>query len=252
MQKIDKTLLARNIKYIAEQKGMKIGALEKKIDVSTGYFSRLANEESKSGSSQLDIIFQAANILEISINMLISADLSSLTPNEKLLFEFFDKVQKDTAEENIVWEMESQKMLNDEDYASKHPLFQMDEYDNFYYKSQFDTDALISADCFKCAINGTTLYLMSVFCKETNSNGFELYFVTKRKFKQDLMKNLKEKTVVEKICKAYPNSNLYNQISSLYNDAAESSRHLKLSDSVLSTIKEYINQPQQNDGGFPF
>lgn len=252
MQKIDRTLLARNIKYLAEQKGIKIGALEDKIKVSTGYFSRLANEDAKPGSSQLDIIFAAADVLKISISTLVSADLSSFTQNEKLLSEFFDKLQKDTAEENLAWELESQKMLDDEDYASRHPLFYIDEYDNLYYKSQFDTDAILSADCFNCAINGTTLYLMSVFCKETNSNGFELYFVSNNKIMQDSAKRPKQKTVVEKICKAYPKSNLYSQISSLYNDAAESSRHLKLSDSVLSTIQGYIKQPSQNDGDFPF
>lgn len=250
MQNINKTLLARNIKYLAEQKGIKIGSLEDKIGVSTGYFSRLANEESKPGSSQLDIIFAAANVLKISINTLVSSDLSSFTQNEKLLSEFFDKLQKDTEEENLVWEMESQKMLNNDDYISKHPLFNFNKFGNFYYKSKFDTDASLSSDCFKCAINGTILYLMSVFCNETNSNGFELYFVSKKKVMQDLMKPIQQKIVVEKICKAYPKSNLYNQINSLYNDAAESSRHLKISDSVLSTIQEYIKQSSQNGEGF--
>lgn len=250
MQNIDKTLLAKNIKHLAEQKGIKIGALEDKIGVSTGYFSRLANEEAKSGSSQLDIIFSAANVLKISINTLISTDLTSFTPNEKLLSDFFDTLQKDTAEENLVWELESKKMLNDEDYISKHPFFYMDEYGNFYYKSKFDTDASIADDCFKCSINEKTLYLMSVFCKELNSNGFELYFVSRFSISQGLTKTLKQSISVEKICKAYPKSNLYNQINSLYNDAAESSRHLKLSDSVLSTIKGYIKQSSQVDAGF--
>lgn len=252
MQNIDKTLLARNIKYLAEQKGIKIGALEDKIGVSTGYFSRLANEESKSGSSQLDIIFSAANVLKISINMLISTDLTSFTPNEKLLSDFFDVIQKNTTEEDLVWELESKKMFDDDEYMFNHPLFCRDDYDNFYYKSRFDKDASLSGDCFKCSINEKTLYLMSVFCKELNSNGFELYFVSRFSISQGLKKTLKQSISVEKICKAYPKSNLYNLINALYNDAAESSRHLKLSESVLSTIQGYIKQSSQDDGGFPF
>lgn len=246
MQNIDKTLLAKNIKYLAEQKGIKIGVLEDKIGVSTGYFSRLANEESKQGSSQLDIIFAAANVLKISINTLISTDLSSFTPNEKLLSEFFDTLQKDTEKGSLLWDLESKKMFDDYDFVLKHPLFNS-EGD---YHSEFDNDAIINGDGYNCDIKnvkGTnTLYLMNVFCKETNAIGFELYFLIP--FFDETIGT--SSYYVEKICKAYPKSNLYNQISLLYNDAAESSRHLKLSDSVLSTIQGYIKQSTQADAGF--
>lgn len=92
------------------------------------YFSRLANEESKQGSSQLDIIFAAANVLKISMNTLISTDLTSFTPNEKLLSEFFDTLQANTEKGKLVWDLESKKMLDDFNYASSHPLFYIGNY----------------------------------------------------------------------------------------------------------------------------
>lgn len=249
MQNIDKTLLAKNIKYLAEQKGIKIGALEDKIGVSTGYFSRLANEESKSGSSQLDIIFSAANVLKISINMLISTDLTSYTPNERLLSDFFDILQKDTEKGSLEWDVESKKMFDDYEFTTGHPLYYSEKSTPFYH-SQFDTNISVNDDCYKCTLKNarkeSTLYLMNVYCKETNSKGFELYFSTPF-FDEDIGM---PSNYVEKICKAYPKENLYNQINVLYNDAAESSRHLKLSDSVLSTIQGYIKQSVQADASF--
>lgn len=244
MQNIDKTLLAKNIKYLAEQKGIKIGTLEDKIGVSTGYFSRLANEESKPGSSQLDIIFAAANVLKTSINTLVSTDLTSFTPNEKLLSDFFDTLQKNTEKGSLVWDLESKKMFDEDVFDRKHPLF---NYEGDYH-SLFDADAFVNGDCYKCVLKNenavTTLYLMSVFCKETNSAGFELYFL------KPLNRTIGKPFKVEKICNAYPKSNLYNQINDLYNNAAESSRHLNLSASVLSTIQGYIKQSLQADEVF--
>lgn len=83
---------------------------------------------------------------------------------------------------------------------------------------------------------------MNVYCQETNLNGFELYFFNKNVIPASFQ--------IEKICKVYPNSNLYSQINALYNDASESSRHLKLSDTVLSTIQEYIELSSRTDEDF--
>lgn len=244
MQNINKTLLAKNIKYLAEQKGIKIGILEDKIGVSTGYFSRLANEESKTGSSQLDIIFAAANALKISINTLVSTDLTSFTPNEKLLSEFFDTLQKNTEKGSLVWDLEPKKMFYGAVSDQKHPL---SNYEGDYH-SLFDTDVIVNGDCYKCVLKNenavTTLYLMNVFCKETNSAGFELYFF------KPLNITIGRTFKIEKICNAYQESNLYNQINDLYNNAAESSRHLNLSSSVLSIIQGYIKQSSRADEGF--
>lgn len=67
-------------------------------------------------------------------------------------------------------------MLNDEDYISKHPFFYMDEYGNFYHKLKFDTDASIADDCFKCSINKTFLYLMTVFLQRCQFQEFRAVF----------------------------------------------------------------------------
>lgn len=239
MSKFSRTLLGKNIKFLATQKGIKLGDLEGQVEVSTGYFSRLLNEDSKNSSTLMDTICKVAEKLGTSVNTLISTDLSALTPNERLLSNFFDKLEKDTSESVLIWDLETKNQLDNPAYQSNHPLFaNNDPYGNgfdLYYRSLFDTDATIAGDGYRVIVNNKLLYLIKTSYPQNEHTGFEVYFYSN--FRGN---------IVEKICKAYPESDLFYQLEDLYNAAAESSRHVKLSESVLGTIDGYMN-PKPDD-----
>ena len=239
MSSFNRILLGKNIKYLAAQKGIKLGDLESQVEVSTGYFSRLLNEDGKNSSTLMDTICNVAEKLETSVNTLISTDLTALTPNETLLSKFFDKLGKDTAESILIWDLETKNQLDNPSYQANHPLFgNADPFGNsydFYYRSLFDTDAKIAGDGYRVVVYNKLLYLMKTSNPQNNSTGYEMYFFSNYRGNS-----------VEKICKAYPESDLFNQIEDLYNAAAESSRHVKLTESVLGTIDGYMS-PKKED-----
>ncbi len=239
MSNFDKTLLGKNIKFLATQKGIKVGDIETEAGVSTGYLSRLANEDNKNNFPIMDLIFLISKKFDVSINTLLSVDFSNLTPNEILLSQFFDKLNKDTENNKIIWELDSKEKLESMKLKGSHPLFFQHQQDPFFsYHSFFDQDVEISGDSYKVCIENKWLFFMAVSNVESPNIDFELYFIYKYTFNSQ--------NEIEKICKICHDSELYKQIIDLRNVAAESSRHVKLSDSVLNTINTYLSHEDEN------
>ncbi len=242
MSSFNKSLLGKNIKILASKKGIKLGDIENEAGVSAGYLSRLANEDNKNSFPIMDLIFLISKKFDVSVNSLLSVDFSSLTPNEILLSQFFDKLSKDTENNSLVWELESKKKLEDCLQHGGHPLFFADEprdpNTTFYYHSAFESNTIIIGDSYKVGISNKWLYMMNVQKNGGFENGFELYFV---------YINYNGYSQIEPICMAYPNSELFNQLNDLCNAAAESSRHVKLSDSVRNSINQYLNESNTVD-----
>ena len=247
MSTFDKTLLGKNIKFLATQKGIKVGDIETEAGVSTGYLSRLANEDNKNNFPIMDLIFLISNKLDVSVNTLLSVDLSNLTPNEILLSQFFDKLSKDTQDNKLVWELESKSKLEECKQNGGHPLFFAYEPRNanteYFYHSAYDSNAVIAGDCYKVIVGNKWLYFMCVNKPDDILDGYELYFISA---------NYHGYTNIEQICRAYSDSALYNQIIDLRNQATESSRHVKLTDSVRDTINNYLSQENKDVEDIPF
>lgn len=235
MSNFDKTLLGKNIKFLVTQKGIKVGDIETEAGVSAGYLSRLANEDNKNSFPIMDLIFLISKKFDVSINTLLSVDFSNLTPNEILLSHFFDKLSKDTADNSLVWELESKEKLESYKHSGDHPLFyrcdSKEKCSDFYYHSAFESNSVIMGDSYKVVVGNKWLYMMTVQKNGDFGTGFELYFISV---------NYQGYTKIEPICMVYPESELYEQLNDLRNAADESSRHVKLSDSVRSTINEYL------------
>ena len=245
MSNFSKILLGKNIRLIANQKGMKVGDIENEAGVSAGYVSRLANEDNKNNFPIVDLIFFISKKFGVSVNTLMSVDFSSLTPNEILLSQFFDKLSSDTENNSLVWELESQTKLDNCKQNGGHPLFfatePNDPNSDYFYHSAFDSNVIVCGDCYKVVIGNKWLYMMSVQKESDFDTSIELYFVSV---------NYNRYTQTEPICRVCQESALYPQINDLRNAAAESSRHVKLSDSVRSTITEYL--AVQNSEDIPF
>lgn len=176
----NKALCFSNIRELLRQKpDVKIGRIEKEAGIRLGYMSRLEKEGNTSEPS-MEFIATAAKLLKVSIDTLISVDLTGLTPTEQYIISFFDKLKADTLHDRLDWGRESAFNLNriEADYNGNtyHPLF---TEETFYEENEceypeevtrivfnsktFGPQTYINGDCFNLRLkNGTTLYLMDI------------------------------------------------------------------------------------------
>ncbi len=176
----NKTLCFSNIRELLRQNpDVKIGQIEKEAGIRLGYMSRLEKAGNTSEPS-MEFIVSAAKLLKVSVDTLISVDLTGLTPTEQYLVNFFDKLKADTLQDKLDWNRETAFNLNRMEpnmngYVD-HPLFDEEtfyeesecEYPNevtriVFNSKSFGPRTYITGDCFNLRLkNGTTLYLMDI------------------------------------------------------------------------------------------
>lgn len=176
----NKSLCFSNIRELLKQNpDVKIGQIEKAAGIRLGYMSRL-EKEGNTAEPSMEFIVTAAKMLKVSIDVLISIDLTSLTPTERYIVNFFEKLKSDTIQDKLDWNIESEFNLNrvepDINGFIYHPLFSEEtffeeteceypeEVTHVVFSSKtFGPKTCISGDCFNLRLkNGTTLYLMDI------------------------------------------------------------------------------------------
>lgn len=141
--------------------------------------SRL-EKEGNTSEPNMEFIVSAAKLLKISIDTLVSVDLTGLTPTEQYIVNFFDKLKSDTLKDKLDWNRQSAFNLNriepDMTGCIYHPLF---AEETFYEETEgeypeevtrivfnsktFGPHTYICGDCFNLKLkNGTTLFLMDI------------------------------------------------------------------------------------------
>lgn len=83
MKKINRKKLQENIWYFGMLKNLKIGEIEKSVGCRLGIVSRWANKDTK--TIPLDIIYNIAKILGVTIDELISADIETIKRQKEML-----------------------------------------------------------------------------------------------------------------------------------------------------------------------
>ena len=174
----NKQVLFDNISFLVKERGLKIGELEAAAGVSPGYISRASKE---GGSTPgFDFIFNVARVLKVSIDTLAFAHMSEMTPTERYIISFLEKLERDTNGDKLEWNCESAGTLNrigtDINGEPEHSLF---SYETFYeqtdgeYPDQltecrfisrsFDVHTIIHGPCFNLRLkNGVRLYIMDI------------------------------------------------------------------------------------------
>ena len=123
----NKTLCFSNIRELLRQNpDVKIGQIEKEAGIRLGYMSRLEKDGNTSEPS-MEFVVTAAKLLKVSVDTLISVDLTGLTPTEQYITSFFDKLKEDTLKDRLDWNRETAFNLNrmepDMNGFVYHPLF---------------------------------------------------------------------------------------------------------------------------------
>lgn len=259
----NKMLCFSNIRELLRQNpDVKIGQIEKEAGIRLGYMSRLEKAGNTSEPS-MEFIVSAAKLLKVSVDTLISVDLTGLTPTEQYLVNFFDKLKTDTLQDKLNWNRETAFNLNRMESNMNgyvdHPLF---DEETFYEESEceylnevtrivfnsksFGPRTYITGDCFNLRLkNGTTLYLMDIEKSVHKTNDIsafakEAWMFVPSKGSQLLVAS-KDDTPIAPLLEV------------LFSTVKERMEHPKVNNDVMYAIDAFMKDDlDDDDGGMPF
>ena len=256
----NKQLMLDNISFMLKEFGKKIGELEAEAGVSPGYISRTSKDDkAKPG---IDFIVKVAESLNTSVDTLLNINLSSLTPTERYLISFIEKLKRDTAEDKLDWVRSSAGSLNrmecDINGNVDHPLF---SYEKFYEDGEcdypdevervvfmshaFDVHTYISGDCFSLRLkNGTILYLMDFSKSVYRANDSDVFGREIWMYKPQIG--------TQYMCGNRDNSPLAALVDDLYTVVKEFSKHPKIKKGLQDAIDAFMRDDLEDDDDLPF
>ncbi|SCZ80465.1 helix-turn-helix domain-containing protein [Acidaminobacter hydrogenoformans] len=230
-----------NIYTLINRSNKKIGELESFAGVSTGYLSR-QNKEGGVVKLSLEFVIKAAEFLEVNLDDLVGADLSTLTPDEQFLMRFFEKVIEDTISCELDWKRESENSLDD--YNKPHILFEYRRSHNEFgeidldakvYISQFVDNAFINGDAYRTLLKDTNSELIIMNCSAPSKSTdkefdyfYELYIID-------------EKEAKALCCTFMTNEPITKQIERLYLYASENSKNIKMDKGIKAILGLYMD-----------
>lgn len=248
----NKALCLSNIRALLKSSSdIKIGQIEAEAGLRMGYMSRLEKEDNTTEPS-IEFIVTAAKMLNVSLDSLLYIDFSDLTPTERYLLDFFEKLKNDTIKENLEWIAESAQVLKHlhfYDDSFMHPLFSYTEEDDgdkiiaTFYSDSFGECTTIAGDCFKTTLHSDAiLYLMNVrSCNSVKETAIELWiYIPEQEENQIILTTRSE-------------SSLSSMIGDLYNQVSERLRHPQIKRNAVEAINLYMgNEPCITDDNLPF
>ncbi len=250
----NKQVLFDNISFLVKERGLKIGELETAAGVSPGYISRASKE---GGSTPgIEFIVRVADELKVSVDTLLSAKMSEITPTERYIISFLEKLEKDTNADKLNWNRESAESLNRVgtiNGEANHPLFR---YETFYEESEteypdevtdcrfvshiFDIHCVPEGDCYNLRLkNGTRLYLMNIV-KSVHRTG-------------DPLAHAKEVWIYDSehgsqyLCCNRDSSPIGFLVESLYSAVSENSKHPKIKSEFQYVINAFMDDDLSDD-----
>lgn len=196
-----RVIWAENIQFLARERGIKLMDLAKDADVTVSFFSRARKGETRADA---DVLSTIADLLGVSLDLLLKCDLSAMGKSDVLLVNSLEKLTRDTVAENIRWERISESALatpnKNGDLLYKFYTIVDDEPGERYfygYKSPFEYGVLSSdkiqvdldGDVYRAALTPfIDLYIVPVRVTtrtwvgndvlKTTVNGVDMFFQT--------------------------------------------------------------------------
>ena len=245
----DRNRLIENIYRYAKEKNIKIGTLEQNANVSAGYLSRLAKDDTK-GSFAVDLLCSAAEQLGKTLDALVYTENGSLSENEAKMLAFLDRLTMQTENFTLEWKM-MPPMIQDETFLFEHPLFRIvdrsDEDPNGNYINTRQTEYCsrflnpnypigIEGNCFHVlfdSYSGREVYLMNVnhYNSKTNrrENAYEMYFIQQRKKVEPI------------VCSVFACDQIVTAMKRLYDTVEAARSHLTFDKESIGAIDRFLN-----------
>lgn len=249
----NRTQFFDNVSYLIKKHDLKIGEIENGAGVSAGYISRASKDEkSKPG---IEFVMKVAELLNVSVDTLLRADLTNATPTEKYLMSFLNKLNNDTISDALEWVRASDKELNRMDEENIiHPLFSLQCFDepNEYEEKEslvtrvvfvshnFDCRTAIKGDCYSLRMkNRTFLHIMNIFktyssIADPNNNAIEMWMTSLEQSPQFICDNKGESAIA-------------HLIDGLYNTISENMRHPQINKDLQYVIDAFMNNDWEDD-----
>lgn len=245
----EKQKCLNNIRFLAKAKGINLGDLETGAGVSAGYLSRISKEDSRSSPS-IEVLSSFSEKLGVSIDGLVGYDYAGMSPTERYIIDFIERLVDGTYNGTLTWEKESlavfAKLSVYRDETTDHPLFVGDD-DRAVYNSYFATQPGTKpvAEFYHTALTGgNVLYISKVSYPNTNGHDIELYITQKMEYQHD--------SHVEPVCATNPTveTTFDTALNRLYDVIHDSCRNVKVNQAVRSAIDSFMNP--DDDDGLPF
>lgn len=229
-----------NIISLYKAKGFKIGEFETEIGASIGYFSRLVKDDGKIGAISSEILFKAANVLDVPVDELGSVDLTCLDSTNQYYFNFLNRVLDETKNNNLNWKQFRKENLLYEKKVADLMKIEYNPYDGEqyqFYNSKFWDDRKykvnLSNDVFGFDSDNGIFILTCIDVTSEDDfkfKGYELYF---KDFESE--KN-------SKICYSAPDQNqCINQVlESLFKAVVSYIKKPKIEDNVRVAIDSFM------------
>ena len=259
----NKQLMLDNIAFLLKEFGKKIGELETDAGVSPGYISRI----SKDGNTKpgIEFIMKVADSLNTSMDTLLNVELAEMTPTERYLVSFLEKLNKDTLDDKLDWNRESADRLNraetDINGNPDHPLL---SYETFYEESEteypnevsrvvfvsnsFDCRTYINGDCFNLRLKkGSILYLMSISKSVHRVNDPDVFAKEIWMYTPGSGANF--------LCSNKDKSPLAALVENLYTTVSERMKHPRLKNELQYVIDAFMKEDisdDEDDDTIPF
>lgn len=253
----NKSVCFSNIReLLKDNPDVKIGQIEKEAGIRLGYMSRLEKDDNTAEPS-VEFIVTAAKLLNVSVDTLISVDLANLTPTEKYLVNFIEKLKSDTVQDKINWSLETpfdiERMGVDMNGNSNHPLLSLETFyrqseceypeevtENVYVSKIFGPNTWIRGDCYNLRLkNGSTLYLMDI-AKDVHRVNDKSAFV-----KEAVMYVPRGKTqVLATTHDDYPIGQLLEELCSI---VEERMKHPQVNNDVMNAIDAFMKDDLEDD-----
>lgn len=253
----NKSLCFSNIReLLKENPEVKIGQIEKEAGIRLGYMARLEKGDNPAEPS-IEFIVTAAKLLNVTVDTLLYKDLANLSPTERYLVNFIEKLKIDTNDNKLNWKVETPFELTrnfiDINGNSLHPLFSLQTFyrkteieypeevtENVYVSKTFGPNTWINGDCFNLRLkNGATIYLMDIVKDVHRVNDKSAYV------KEAIMYVPNGKTQVLATTRdEYPIGTLLEELHSI---VKEYMKHPPVNNDVMYAIDAFMNNDLSDD-----
>ena len=247
----DKMICLNNIRYLAKAKGINLGDLETGAGVSAGYLSRIGKEDNKSSPS-IEVLTSIADKLGVSLDGLVGFDYAGLTPTERYIIDFIEKLITETMGGTQSWEKESLAVFANidryRDDTTSHPLFAVVD-DRITYNSYFATKAGTSpaGEFYHTPLTASNqLYITKVSYPDVAGFDYEIYITEHIEYSHSWN--------IEPVCATNPGTEtaFNSALERLYTTVRDACRNVKVNQNVRNIIDRFMNPINIDDGELPF
>ena len=183
----NREVLVSNLEFLLNSNKIKASTLDAKAKMSVGYTTRLLKKDSQTIPG-IDYIMVAAEVLKVSINLMLTVDLKSLNNTDRYKLNVETKLHGDTLNGNLIWNVYSKSdILNPNSLefiiSPMRPfvstLFQIKGKTEVVCKSKLASDDYVSV-CGACIYTRISpdnlMVIIPVFIEGTTESGFNYHY----------------------------------------------------------------------------